>query len=184
MPAEETEQASPLAPGRFFTSGRLTYLEHVPPWAVLASLAVNFAALCFYGVRMAMLLGRGFGVSFAIVNIGYALNTLLPLRLGDAMKIYLCHRLFPIKLSELLGASVAEKVVDLGKLLLLGAILVVFSASAFINVGTLAPLAVVVFGALGAALLFRLYAARFVYMLPKRGSLRRGVVSLHRQLRT
>lgn len=164
-------------------SALLIYLERIPAWAIVGSLVVSLAILIVYGVRMAVLLERGFGVSFGVVNIGYALNTVLPFRLGDAMKIFLCHRLFQIRISALLGATLAEKLIDLTAIILLGGGLVVFSASRFVNAGMLVPLIVVVAGIAVGVAIFRIYLARFVHMLPKNGGLRRGVIALHRQLR-
>lgn len=157
-------------------------LGQIPAWAILLSFAINFLALVFYGVRMSLLLRRSFGVSFAIINIGYALNTLMPFRLGDAAKMYMCKKLFAIRFSEILSSTIAEKLIDLGKLLLLGGILVAFSANALISANVLMSLTGVVAAGVAGVLLFRIYLARMIRLLPKRGGLRRGIIALHRQI--
>jgi hypothetical protein len=156
------------------------HLGQIPAWAIMGSLTINLAALALYGVRMALLLGRGFPIAFSIVNIGYTLNTLIPLRLGEPIKIYLSHRLYGTPLLQVFSASVAEKLLDLLKLLMLGLVVVAFAAGELIQTSVLFPVAVLVF--LGAAtfILFRLYIVRIVKLLPKRGRLRRVSIELHK----
>lgn len=156
------------------------YFRQVPIWALVGSLAINLAALALYGVRMALFLGQGFRTSFSIINIGYALNTLLPLRFGEAAKIYLSHKLFGLPLLGIFAATVAEKLVDLGKVVLLGAIVVAFAASEFIQAGVLVSVTVLVIAGIGAAALFRVYIVRIVKLLPKGSRLRRVSIELHK----
>jgi uncharacterized protein (TIRG00374 family) len=162
-------------------SGKLVdHLGQVPVWALLGSLFINLMALALYGVRMSLFLGRDFRTAFSIINIGYALNTLIPLRLGEAMKIYLSHRLYGMPLSGIFAASVAEKLADLLKLLLLGVVVVLFATGELIQTSVLFPAVALVL--LGAAvfILFRLYIVRIVKLLPKRGRLRRISIELHK----
>jgi uncharacterized protein (TIRG00374 family) len=156
------------------------HLGQIPAWALLGSLSINLMALVLYGVRMALLLGRDFRTAFSIVNIGYALNTLIPLRLGEAMKMYLGHKLYGIPTVGIFAASVAEKLADVIKLLLLGIVVAVFTAGELVQTSVLFPVAVLVF--LGAAVfvLFRLYIVSIVKLLPKRGRLRRISIELHK----
>lgn len=158
----------------------IDHLGQIPPWALLGSLCINMASLALYGARMAVLLGRGFRVGFSIINIGYALNTLIPLRLGEAMKIYLGHRLYGIPLIGIFSASVAEKLVDLLKLLLLGAVVMAFAAGELIQTGVLVPVAVLVVLGIATVVLFRLYIVRIVKLLPKGSRLRRISIELHK----
>lgn len=156
------------------------YIHRIPIWALLGSLAINLAALVLYGARLALLLRKDFCTSFSIVNLGYALNTLLPLRLGDAVKIYLGHKLFRLPVLAILAASVAEKLVDLGKVVLLGAIVVAFTASEFIKISALVSVTVFVLVSIGAVALFRLYIVRIIRMAPKGNRLRRILIELHK----
>ena len=158
----------------------MEHLRQIPLWALAGSLALNFAGLALYGARLSLLLGRDFRTGFSIVNLGYALNTLMPLRLGDAIKIYLGHRLFATPLLGILAASVAEKVVDLSSVLLIGLVVAAYAAGEAVSAGVLLPISVLV--AAGAALfvVFRFYIVAIVKMLPKRGRLRRMFIQLHK----
>lgn len=158
----------------------IDHLGQIPVWALVGSLAINLAALVLYGMRMALLLGRSFRVAFSVINIGYALNTLIPLRLGEAMKIYLGHRYYGIPLIGIFSASVAEKLVDLFKLLLLGAIVAAFAAGELIQISVLLPLAALVAVGGIAFVLFRLYIVQIVKLLPKGSRLRRVFIELHK----
>jgi len=158
----------------------MEHLRQLPGQALAGSLLINMAAMILYGMRMALLLGGDFRAGFSIVNLGYALNTLMPLRLGDAMKIYLGHRFFGVPLLGIFAASVAEKIVDLAMLLLLGAALAAFAAGEVIQAGVLYPVTIVVASGLAAFVLFRIYIVRILKLLPKRGRLRRTFLELHK----
>lgn len=124
--------------------------------------------------------GEGFSVAFVIVNIGYALNSVIPLRLGDALKVVIAHRLYLIPLTALFTASVVEKLVDVLKLSLLGGVVVAFAAGSFIQVGVLLPLAVLAAGVAGAIVFSRIFIVRIVRLLPKGTRLRRIFIELHK----
>ena len=156
------------------------YLHGISFWAILGSLATNTTVLSLYGVRMSLLLRRSFQDSFTIINVGYALNTIVPLRLGEAMKIYMAHRLYSVPMISLFSASVAEKLFDLFSLLLLGGIVVAFAAGKLIQINVLLPITIFVVAAVCAIILFRVYIVRIVRMLPKRSRLRRLFIELHK----
>lgn len=158
----------------------MDHLEQIPVWALLGSLSINLMALVLYGVRMALLLGRDFRTAFSIINIGYALNTLIPLRLGEAMKMYLGHKLYGIPLVGIFSASVAEKLADILKLLLLGVVVAVFAAGELVQTSVLFPVAALVLLGGGTFIVFRLYIVHIVKLLPKRGRLRRISIELHK----
>ena len=156
------------------------YCSRIPVWALLGSLAFNLLALALYGVRMALLLNRDFFTAFSIINIGYALNTLLPLRIGEGIKLYLGRRLFAVPLTGIFAASVAEKLFDLVKILLLGAVTFGFASGDYIQVTTLAFIGVFVFAAAGSVVIFRRHIVRIVKLLPRGGRLRRVSIELHK----
>lgn len=158
----------------------MDHVGQIPVWALLGSLAINLAALTLYGARMALLLGRGFRVAFSVVNIGYALNTLIPMRLGEVAKIYLSHRFYGIPVVGIFSASVAEKLADLLKLLMLGAVVAAFAAGELIQTSVLVPLGFLVVIGVAALFLFRLYIVRIVKLLPKGSRLRRIFIELHK----
>ena len=156
------------------------YFGKIPVWALLGSLLINLSALALYGVRMSLLLGRDFRTAFSIINIGYALNTLLPLRLGEGIKLYLSRRLFGVPLTGIFAASVAEKLFDLVKILLLGAAALAFAAGEFISVTALISVGTFVLAAFGVVILFRRYVVRIVKLLPRGSRLRRVSIELHK----
>ena len=160
------------------------YLAEIPVWAIVGSLAIYMATLGLYGLRMALFLGRGFFVAFAVVSIGYALNALIPLRLGEAMKIILAHRLFQLPMTLLFSASVAEKLVDVFKLLLMGVVVGVFNAGEFTQVGVLLPILIVAALAASVIVLFRVFIVHIIRLIPKRGRLRRISIELHKHAGT
>lgn len=156
------------------------HLGQIPVWAVMGTLAINLAALALYGVRMALLLGKGFPIGFSIINIGYTLNTLIPMRLGEPVKIYLSHRLYGTPLLEIFSASVAEKLLDLFKVLMLGLIVMAFVTSELIQTSALFPVIALIVLGMVAYILFRLHIVRIVKILPKKSRLRRISIELHK----
>jgi hypothetical protein len=129
---------------------------------------------------MGLLLGRDFRVAFPVINIGYALNTLIPLRLGDAMKMYLSNKFYGVPLISIFSASVAEKLADLSYLLLLGIIVVVLAAGELVQVSMLYSVAAFVAVVTTIIILFRLYIVKIVRLLPKKSRLRRISIELHK----
>ena len=156
------------------------YLGGIPISGIFASLAIYLATLVLYGVRMALLLRIGFRISFVIVNLGYAMNALLPLRLGEGFKIAIGHRLYQIPLTALFAASVTEKLADLIKLLLLGAIVTAFAASSIVGEGALGPVTLASTLTIAAIALLRKYMRVLLRLLPKGGRLRRIYIELHK----
>ena len=165
--------------------GRLVdHLGQIPLWALLGSVCINMVALTLYGARMALLLSRDFGTAFSVVNIGYALNTLVPFRLGEAMKIYLGRKLYGIPLVGVFAASVAEKLFDVLKLLLLGLVVAAFAAGELVQTSALFPIAILAVLGTVATILFRIYIVRMLKLLPKHGRLRRISIELHKHARS
>lgn len=156
------------------------YLRAISAWAILGSLAIYMATLGLYGVRMALLLERDFRSSLAIVSLGYALNSVIPLRLGEALKVFLAHRLYRIPLTALLSASVAEKLFDVFKLLLLAGIVAIFSAGDFTHVGAVFPILALASAAAAIIALARIYIVPIVRLFPKGSRLRRISIELHK----
>lgn len=159
------------------------YFGQLSILAILGSLCINLISLALYGVRMALLLGKGFYTAFSIVNIGYALNTLLPLRLGEAMKIYLGNSLFGVPLTGLFAASIAEKLIDLGKVLFLAGIVMLVTTGEYVQASTLRAVSILVAVSAATIALFHLYIVRIVKLLPKRSRLRRISIELHKHAR-
>lgn len=158
----------------------VTYLGGIPVSGIIASLAVYLTTLVLYGVRMALLLKKGFQISFSIVNLGYAMNALLPLRLGDGFKIVIGHRLYRIPLTALFAASVAEKLADVLKLLLLGAVVITLAAGPFVSASMLVSVAILAALSIAVIALTRKHIVTLAKLLPKGGRLRRTYIELHK----
>lgn len=160
--------------------GRLMdHVREIPPSAIVAALAIDLVVLLLYGTRMQLLIGTDFRTSFSIVNIGYALNTLIPLRLGDAVKVYLSHRLFGLPLLGVLAGSAVEKFADLLVLLLIGAALSVLVAGSVVGTGVLVPVSALIATVAIGFTVFRISIVRIVKLLPRRGYWRRIALELH-----
>ncbi len=162
------------------TERLVDYFRQVPVWALLGSLLINLLLLVMYGVRMALLAGRDFRAAFSIINIGYALNALLPLRLGEAIKLYLSHRLFRIPMTGIFAASVAEKLIDLVMILLLGTTALVFAAGEFIQASALLSICVLVSISIAVILIFRSHVVNVIRLFPRGSRLRRISIELHK----
>ncbi len=154
--------------------------SQISGWAVVGTLLLNLLALVLSGCRLALLVERDFRAAFSITNIGYALNTLLPLRLGEAVKIYLSHRLFRIPLSRIFVVSAIEKLVDLVMILLLSMVVLVFAASAHIQVRTLFSVSILAILGVGAVVLFQRNIVRIVKLIPRGSRMRRISIEIHK----
>lgn len=152
----------------------------IPAAGILTSLAIYLTTLALYGMRMALLLKAGFLASFSIVNLGYTLNALIPLRLGEGFKIVLGHRLYGFPLTALFSASVAEKLADILKLLLLGIFVVTLAAGPVVFESILIPVMLASLLAIGTIALARKYVIVLIRFLPKRSGLRRAYIELHK----
>jgi hypothetical protein len=161
----------------------LDHIKRIPVWALLGSIALNLTVLAMYGKRMALLLNRDFHTGFSIINVGFALNTVMPLRLGDAMKMYISHKLYKTPLVGIFAASVAEKLADITYLILLGVVVAVFSVGALIQTNILYPAVFLVLLCSSFIVLLRLYIVQVVKLLPKKGRMRRTLIELHKHAR-
>lgn len=152
----------------------------IPSWVLLGSLFINLLALVLCGTRMSLLLGKDFYTSFSIINIGYALNTLFPLRLGEPVKLYLSRKLFGVPLADIFAASVAEKLFDLVMTLLFVAVVLVFATAGLVQVSALLSVSALVLVGVVAVILFRRYVIQIVKLFPKGSRLRRIFIEVHK----
>lgn len=94
----------------------------MPPEGLFVALALNIAVLSVYGSRLALLLSTNRLQALMVAIIGFGMNNVLPLRLGEVAKLAYARQLFGISTSRLITATAAEKFMDLCALLLLGII--------------------------------------------------------------
>jgi uncharacterized protein (TIRG00374 family) len=93
--------------GEQFTRGQYSW--------VIPCIFLSILGLFFRAVRWKSLLNHKMGLdhSFNIINAGYFLNALLPLRLGEVARIYLTTQLTPpIPVFTALSTIVAERLID------------------------------------------------------------------------
>ncbi len=128
------------------------------PWAPVASIVFfTLIVFVFSGLRLAILIARPFGVAFKIVNLGAAFNTILPLRLGEAARIYYAKRMFGVSATKLFANGLVEKFFDLISLAGLAVAATLFGNNAFVSPWLVLVLFSVVLGAYVALQLFRRY---------------------------
>ena len=122
---------------RFDVSLGVTWerVRDADPWLLVAAFAVHYTTFVFRGARWRMLLqqsmsisgdsGRVPGVLFCsrAVLLGWFVNSIGWLRLGDAYRAYLYHEEYDAPFSRAIGTLLAERVLDvvLVALLLLAA---------------------------------------------------------------
>ncbi len=156
------------------------YLRQIPIWALLGSLLINLLSLVLSGIRMASLLKSKFQPAFSIINIGYALNALFPLRLGEPVKLYLSHKHFGIPLTSIFAASVAEKLIDLIILMLLSIVIAAFAINKLGQTTTLLSIGILASLCISGIVIFQRNVAQVVRLLPRRSRLRRISIELHK----
>lgn len=159
-------------------------IASIPGEAVALTVAINFMTLTVYGWRMGLLLKKSPVIGFSIVNIGYALNAIMPLRMGDVLKVYFGRRLLGVPATAVLAASVAEKVVDVLMLLLLGVTLSLFSTTLVSMQGSLLAAGASLLILILAIMFFRVHVLRIYWCLPKRGNLRKPLIKFHKHSRS
>ena len=91
-----------------------------PVSAAASALVIGLILLVLYGQRLAYLIDRGLGQGFWIVCYGFGANSVLPFRIGDALKLYFAKRYYRVSATRLLLIKVMEKFFDLFFLLCIG----------------------------------------------------------------
>ena len=94
-------------------------------WIALASLLL-IGCYAVFALRWWLLLGRDPALPvrrlFAVLMMGFAVNAVLPLRPGDALRAYLIGRVYGAGTSRALGSIVLERILDVATVLFIGGI--------------------------------------------------------------
>jgi uncharacterized protein (TIRG00374 family) len=102
--------------GRTLDPGRVVAtLEKGNPLVVAAAAAIYFVELAVRAVRWDVLMGRyrvGIGLLFRSLVIGFTINDLLPLRLGEIARIYTLNRRAGVPTGISFASVIAERVLD------------------------------------------------------------------------
>lgn len=145
------------------------YLSVLPLSGLMAALALNVAALGFYGSRLALLLDERQLPALGVVIIGFGLNAIFPFRLGEVAKLGYARQLFGIATSRLAATTTAEKILDLCALLTLGLTASQFVAAPYLKQGISTAALLVGVALAGIAVGFMVYSriragGRFVHV--------------------
>jgi uncharacterized protein (TIRG00374 family) len=129
-------------------SGQLAHGQYF--WTI-PCLVLSILGLFFRAVRWRALLDyrMSLGHSFNIINVGYFLNALLPLRLGEVARVFLTTRLEPpIPIFTALSTIVVERLVDtaLVVLMIVGALSVTPNVPETVRSAAIASGAIAVVG--------------------------------------
>lgn len=98
---------------------------------------INFLTLFFYSKRLSTLLDKKFSTSFALVNLGYGLNSILPFRMGEVAKLLYAKKIFHIPSSQFVVATFIEKILDVLFLGVQVSFFLIFAVQDYINTGFL-----------------------------------------------
>lgn len=94
-------------------------LQRIPPGAVFIAMAMNVLVVTLYGFRIATILREKPFPCFLITNIGFTFNALIPLRIGEGVRLYFGAARFKMPIGGLGAAIVLEKLYDLSAIILL-----------------------------------------------------------------
>jgi uncharacterized protein (TIRG00374 family) len=144
-----------------------------PGWLLLA-LATLIVMFALRAARWAILLGgTPFWATFHALNIGYLMNSTLPLRVGEVGRAYVVSDRTGVGMARALSSVVVERAIDLASVALLFAACAgrVPMPQAFARAASLGAVAVLVAVVVGAVLLAKAEAieARVRARLGKRG---------------
>jgi hypothetical protein len=156
-------------------------VTQVPLGAMVAAVAVNLLAICFYGLRLAVLTGQRFSVSLAVVILGFGLNAVLPFRFGELARLYYGQRLYSIPAPRLLAVAFVEKLCDVAALALLACVTLTLANVPFIHKGVAITLIAVVAVGFVAAFTYRKLVTRIGILMSRNDHLHAFHLALHEQ---
>ena len=129
-------------------------LRQLPMTAFWVTLLLNIVVIAGYGFRLSVILGAHFVTAFAIVNIGYGFNSILPLRIGDLLKIYYGRVIFCVPASRLIPASFFEKLYDLAAVFVLLLIAILTAKQGYIGANVVVGVLIALVAAVGIVIVF------------------------------
>jgi uncharacterized membrane protein YbhN (UPF0104 family) len=152
----------------------------IPIWATVGATAIYLVALLLYGLRMALLLDCRISQGCKVTTLGYALNTVMPFRLGELLKILLTNQLWGFGKTQVISASAMEKLCDLSKLIFFTGLIVVAGGLWPIPLTAAVSLAAVIAAAVLCIILGRIHISKIIRWMPKYRGLRRTVIEFHK----
>ena len=119
-------------------------LAHARPLAIVLAIVAYLASFVFRNLRWSIILGRrptqGFWELFRILIVGWGVNNILPLRLGEVARASLLNLRRQLPFSYCLSTILVERLLDGFTLLLLGVVvlLLVPDMNSLAQIGTIA----------------------------------------------
>jgi uncharacterized membrane protein YbhN (UPF0104 family) len=162
----------------------LSQFSLISIWSIFGAAVIFHLGLLMYGFRMALLLNCNVVLGCKITTLGYALNTIMPFRLGELVKIVLTNRLWGISKTQIFSASILEKIADISKLVLFTGLITFISGFwpevLFERLQVLYVIVFVLSIIIGCVLFAYFHISKFIRMLPKHGDLRKIVIDFHK----
>ena len=169
----------------------LADLQHANPLWLLVALVASWATFPLRGLRWRMILAAsGFTISrraaTEILTLSFWVNCVLPAKMGDVYRGWLLKHNGATSLGNAVGTVIAERLVDLATVALLGA------ASTFVAFGGKLPptalaLTAIALGVAAATILLLLvargFAAALIYALPIPDAVKSGFTNAAASLR-
>jgi uncharacterized protein (TIRG00374 family) len=87
--------------------------KKIPYINIGITLILSLLLIITYSIRLFFLLNKPFLTCFSIASVGYALNNLLPFRLGEAYRLYFSHKQHAIPYTQSIYSIVIERLSDL-----------------------------------------------------------------------
>lgn len=120
------------------------HIRELSMTAFMTTMGLNILVILGCGLRMSIILGEKFAKSFFIVNLGYGLNSILPVRIGDFLKIYYGRAIYGVPASKLAPGSFLEKLYDLLAVFLLLCAALVFFNQRFTGISLLVAVLILI----------------------------------------
>jgi uncharacterized membrane protein YbhN (UPF0104 family) len=157
-------------------------IRRLPTEAFWVTLSLNVVVIIGYGLRLANILDTGFGKAFAVVNIGYGFNSILPLRIGDILKIYYGRAICKVPAAQLIPGSFFEKLYDLAAVFILLLLTMAFAGQAYLKINMVYALLVLIVAAGGAAFFFVKLSDRLQKAMPRLGRVREFIARVREHI--
>ncbi len=87
-------------------------------WVVGLDIFISF----LYGYRLKQLLGTRLSSAWSLVCIGNGLNSILPFRLGDMLRVYYAKHYYQLDMDKTIAATFMERYYDLFLLIIIGTV--------------------------------------------------------------
>jgi len=147
-------------------SDMLSSFAALPKDVLLYVFALNILVMLIYGTRVQVLADSRFTPALQTAWLGFGLNGIFPMRLGDLARIFYARRLLGASASRVTAIFAMEKIFDLAAIVVLGLIVMQFIAFKGVNSGVKVLIAVLMVAILGLLILHRVIPGKAVSKHP------------------